>query len=65
MVYDGTVGKNPSVSAEDMTVFYTEREDKVLDTLDKYEHATTFVQSPINGYEVEVLDIKANTPTMM
>ena len=63
MVYDGTVGKTPSVSAEDMTVFYTEREDKVLDTLDKYEHATTFVQSPINGYEVEVLDIKANTPT--
>lgn len=63
MVYDGTVGKNPSVSADDMTVFYTEREDKVLETLEKYNHATTFIESPANGYEVEVLNIEANTKT--
>ena len=33
MVYDGTVGKKPSVKAEDMEEFYSTREDKELDTL--------------------------------
>ena len=38
MVYDGTVGKKASVKADEMEAFYANREDKVLDTLYKYEH---------------------------
>lgn len=63
MVYDGTFGKKPSVKAEDMVHFYSQREDKVLEKLQQYEHTTKFVMSPENGYDVEVLDIKANTET--
>ena len=63
MVYDGTVGSEASVKAEDMTVFYGKREDKVLDKLAKYENETSFVESPINGYNVEVLKIKSNQET--
>lgn len=63
MVYDGTVGKKPSVKAEDMKEFYSTREDKVLDTLANYEHETVFVKSEVNDYEVETLSIKANEET--
>lgn len=63
MVYDGSVGKKPSVKAEDMIDFYSNREDKVLDQLAKYEHETIFVTSEVNGYEVETLRITANEET--
>ncbi len=63
MVYDGTVGKKASVKAEEMEEFYSNREDKVLEKLEKYEHETVFVNSEENGYEVETLSIKANEET--
>lgn len=63
MVYDGSVGSEPSVSAEEMTAFYTQREDKVLDRLANYQHETHFITSPENGYDVEVLNITANQDT--
>ncbi|MDE5976882.1 MAG: lysophospholipase [Turicibacter sp.] len=63
MVYDGSVGKQPSVLAEDMTVFYTEREDNVLGTLENYQSETVFLNSEVNGYDIETLSIKANEET--
>ena len=54
MVYDGTVGKKASVKAEEMEEFYSNREDKVLEKLEKYEHETVFVNSEENGYNVVV-----------
>lgn len=63
MVYDGTVGKKPSVKAKDMPTFYAEREDKVLETLDCYDHETVFVKSEVNDYDVETLHIKSNQET--
>lgn len=63
MVYDGTVGKKASVKAEEMEEFYSNREDKVLEKLEKYEHETVFVNSEENSYEVETLSIKSNQET--
>lgn len=63
MVYDGSVGSEPSVSAEEMAAFYMQREDKVLDRLANYQHETHFITSPENGYDVEVLNITANQDT--
>ena len=63
MVYDGTVGKKASVKADEMEAFYANREDKVLDTLEKYEHETVFINSEVNGYEIETLCITSNQET--
>ncbi|MGL4337378.1 MAG: alpha/beta hydrolase [Turicibacter sp.] len=60
MVYAGTAGDSPVVSDETMTVFYNEREDKVLDELANYEHETLFIESSVNGYDIEGLSIKSN-----
>ncbi|GAB6168492.1 alpha/beta hydrolase [Clostridium carnis] len=63
MVYNGSVGSSPEVDKDSMIEVYSSREDKLLDKLEKYNSEKTFVKSSINGYDVEVLNIKSNKKT--
>lgn len=63
MVYDGSVGSKPEVDKDEMVEVYSNREDKLLDTLEKYNSEKIFIKSEKNGYDIEVMNIKANTET--
>lgn len=58
-VYKNSVGSKPKVSKEEMEKYYSEREDRVLDKLDKYEHEKAFIESTENKYSIELMHIKA------
>ena len=63
MVYNGSVGSKTEVSKDEMIDFYSKKEDKRLETLNKYKHEKLFVKSPKNGYDIEVMNIKSNKET--
>lgn len=60
MVYDGSAGAKPTVAKADMETYYSKNEDKPAEKLKKYKHEKLFVKSEKNGYDIEVMDIKAN-----
>lgn len=63
MVYNGSVGSKTEVAKDEMIDFYSKKEDKRLETLNKYKHEKLFVKNPKNGYDIEVMNIKSNKET--
>lgn len=59
-VYKNSVGSKPKISKDEMEKYYGEREDKVLDKLDKYDHEKTFIESSKNGYPIELMNIRSS-----
>lgn len=60
MVYDGSVGSEPEISKEVMAQHYSIEGDKPLLTLENYKYEKFFVNSSVNGYDIEGMNIKSN-----
>ncbi len=63
MVYKASVGSSPAVAKENMLAHYANREDKILDKLERYNNERLFIESPKNGYDIEIVNIKSNIDT--
>lgn len=63
MVYKASVGSSPSIDKDNMIDHYANREDKILDKLGRYDNEKLFIESPRNGYDIEVVNIKSNINT--
>lgn len=63
MVYAGSVGSSPEVNKDEMIEVYSQKEDKPLNKLEEYNSEKLVIKSEKNGYDIEVMNIKANKET--
>ncbi|MEF9992171.1 MAG: alpha/beta hydrolase [Romboutsia sp.] len=60
MVYDGSVGSKQKIENQEVLEVFSNRENKPLEVLEKYQYEDLFINSPKNGYDIEAKFIKSN-----